>query len=605
MAIDWSSLGWTPTQSFALPTESQIGRSLMADAGKGAEFKLAPTAQNLALLQSLGYGGQGFSQAPTSEETAGANLPMWSDDARNWLSGNGYNLGVAHDPNTSAGGRPEYFGLLNPSGQYVLGQSDPTMTISDTLMDQVTPFLMMAGPFLGAAGVIGQAAGAGGGMAGIAADGVSMGSSGLGTSGAGLSSAAGAGAGAGTGTLGTTNTGVTQLGSSWSPQSLGLTQPITPGVTASELASLSQALPGAVEAVEAGGAGAASGSNLVANNTNTFWDKLQSGATKGAVKGGITSAVKGENPLKGAAMGAVGGAIGGGISSIGDGSLGNAMSLDSNSNNMGLIQGGFDAPTDTNNVFNNLGSFGGGASSTGGNMGWTDWISGLGGSANTNDLGSFGDPESTYWGNGSGIDLSGVDMNGYGQGTYDLTPTDAGSGWDWNSILNGAKSGIGAISGAVGGGQNLAALIGAGLGAASGGKTNTATTQSQIDPRMAQYLYGSGFGDQNSLLGAAQNLWQQNKTGLNPTMQQGLDMQRAALTDPAYAQSYTQMRNLGNSLMSQPIAGNPFTTGQAPMPQAPQGLMQQPTMQAGGVGGLLGENDRMKALMARGRGLIG
>ena len=127
----------------------------------------------------------------------------------------------------------------------------------------------------------------------------------------------------------------------------------------------------------------------------------------------------------------------------------------------------------------------------------------------------------------------------------------------------------------------LAALVGAGLGAASGGGTNTATTQSQIDPRMQQYLYGSGFGDKNSLLGAAQNLYQSNPTGINPTMQQGLDMQRSALLDPKYAQGYQQMRDFGASLLS--------------------GFGQSPTVQPGG-----GQvTDRTKALMARGQSLLG
>ena len=78
-------------------------------------------------------------------------------------------------------------------------------------------------------------------------------------------------------------------------------------------------------------------------------------------------------------------------------------------------------------------------------------------------------------------------------------------------------------------------------------------------------------------------------------MQQGLDMQRNALTDPAYAQGYQQQRSVGSSLLGGQVAGNPFTSG---------GMGQGPTMGAGGPGGLLGDGDRMKALMSRGRGLL-
>ncbi|MBI3349730.1 MAG: hypothetical protein HY020_21285 [Burkholderiales bacterium] len=200
-----------------------------------------------------------------------------------------------------------------------------------------------------------------------------------------------------------------------------------------------------------------------------------------------------------------------------------------------------------------------------------------------------------------GLDLGGAGLSGSNLGSFAEAPIDltssGGAGW-LQTLTNGLKGAVPSISQAVGGGGNLAALIGAGLGAASGGGTNTATTQSRIDPRMEPYVYGTGYGDPNSILGAGLQYWQQNKTGLNPTMQQGLDMQRNALTDPAYGQAYTQMRNVGQGLLSQPIAGNPFTSGQ---PQA-GGSMSQ----AGGVGGLLGGNftDRAKALMTSGRGLL-
>ena len=153
-----------------------------------------------------------------------------------------------------------------------------------------------------------------------------------------------------------------------------------------------------------------------------------------------------------------------------------------------------------------------------------------------------------------------------------------------SGLLNGVKS----ASDLVGGASNLASLIGAGLGATSSGGQQTSAWQ--IDPRMAAYLYGSGVGDTSSLLGAAQKQFLSNPSGINPTMQAGLDMQKAALTDPAYAQSYQQMRNVGTGLLSNPIASNPY----------------QATAQAGGVGGLLGGSPgaRAQSLIAKGRGLI-
>lgn len=166
-----------------------------------------------------------------------------------------------------------------------------------------------------------------------------------------------------------------------------------------------------------------------------------------------------------------------------------------------------------------------------------------------------------------------------------------------SSLINGASG----LANLVGGGQNLAGLVGAVAGGASGGGTNTKTSEEKLDPRMAQYLYGTGYGDSNSLLGAAQKLYQQNPTGINPTMQQGMDMQKAALTDPAYAQSFQAMRNAGTGLLSQGVAANPFASGNA------GGLlnMGQPNAQAGGAGGLMNiDPNAANRLIQMGRGLL-
>jgi len=164
------------------------------------------------------------------------------------------------------------------------------------------------------------------------------------------------------------------------------------------------------------------------------------------------------------------------------------------------------------------------------------------------------------------------------------------------ALWNGVKDFIAPVSSLVkdlGGASTLLPLLGAAAGAASGGGTTTATTQQKMDPRMDAYIYGTGKGDPNSLLGAAWNQFQQNPSGINPTMQQGLDMQKSALMDPAYSQAYQQMRSVGNGLLGQGIAANPFSTGARQLP---------PQMQAGGVGGLLGGS--VQDLIKAGRGLI-
>lgn len=161
---------------------------------------------------------------------------------------------------------------------------------------------------------------------------------------------------------------------------------------------------------------------------------------------------------------------------------------------------------------------------------------------------------------------------------------------DW---LKNAGNLVKPVTDALGGLGNLAPIVGAIAGGLEGGKDQTASSEQRIDPRMAQYLYGNGYGDPNSLLGAAQGQWAGNKSGINETMQQGLDMSKAAFTDPAYAQGFQQMRSVGGGLLGGQVAGNPFTQGGGSMSRA------------GGAGGLLGDPDRYKALMARGRGLIG
>lgn len=326
--------------------------------------------------------------------------------------------------------------------------------------------------------------------------------------GAGLAGAGAAGSAAGAGGAGglaAAETGLSALGSAWSPSALGITA-VAPSVSAAEIAALSAALPGAVQA------GAGAGGAL---------SSLGSGMSPSAL--GIEAVAPGVTQAELASL---------------------SQALPSAPGLSPLVPGLPNLPEIPDIKPSTLPSI----------------------------------PDRVFPNIPSVPELS--------------APT------NWlKDMLNPISNVVKPIADAVGGGSNLAGLIGAVAGGVSGGGTNTATTQSQIDPRMAQYLYGTGYGDKNSFLGAAQDFWQQNKSGLNSTMQQGLDMQRAALTDPAYGQAYQQMRGLGTGLMSQPVAGNPFTGG---------GLLGGPTSQAGGTGGLLGDyGDRAKALMNAGRGLFG
>ena len=121
--------------------------------------------------------------------------------------------------------------------------------------------------------------------------------------------------------------------------------------------------------------------------------------------------------------------------------------------------------------------------------------------------------------------------------------TAAGGASDWMTALGGAKT--------------LVPLAGSLLGAAAGAKGTTETQTKTLDPRMDAYLYGSG-----GLLSGAQDWFNKNKGG-NALVDQGVEMQRKFLTDPAYAQGYDRLRTQGLGLLGGGITANPFSTGQA------------------------------------------
>lgn len=99
------------------------------------------------------------------------------------------------------------------------------------------------------------------------------------------------------------------------------------------------------------------------------------------------------------------------------------------------------------------------------------------------------------------------------------------------------------------------------LGASGNSSGETKVEQEKMDPRMDRYVYGPD--GQSGLLGSAFSLMQEQMKngGLNDLQRQGMEMQRQFLMSPQYQQGYGSMMGLGQSLMSAPIAGNPFTRG--------------------------------------------
>lgn len=395
------------------------------------------------------------------------------------------------------------------------------------------------------------------------------------------------GAGAGLGSLGSLGgEGISALGSSWSPQALGLTEAVAPAITSSELAALGTGIP---------------------SLTPGIGEMALNGAIKGGVKGGATSLIKGENPLEGALKGAVGGGITGGIT----GGV-NAINPDGVGWVNNGISGGLNAAVSGGNpligaaggaVGPLLGSLGQTATTTptaGGNMdfggvsGWFDnWT--------PDDLNLTTDI--------AGNVLPSLGTDSSWMPNWDSWVNDAligaGTGWtatglpSWlESAASAVKGGLGGVASAVGGGGNLAALIGAGLGAASGGGTQT---QSRDPWSAAQPFLKNILGDADAMrANLAANPFTQQQTQAYSNAYGGLDQARAALPGLlSWGQNAMQRQS------STPTYASLFGGGQPQQSQQPQ--QAQPTMQAGGVGGLLGgaPEDRLKALMAGGRGLLG
>ncbi|WP_457321634.1 hypothetical protein [Roseateles sp. P5_E11] len=225
--------------------------------------------------------------------------------------------------------------------------------------------------------------------------------------------------------------------------------------------------------------------------------------------------------------------------------------------------------------------------------------SGIGGSGGM----SSADRAAIYGSEGYGPGMSGAQTSVYdgllnSTGSKGIADLAANSGIGesiikgGSSLLDGAKG----VSDLVGGGQNLAGLIGAGLGAASGGGTET----SSRDPWSAAqpYLKNILADAETQRANLAANPFTPQQTQQYQQAYSGLDQARGAMPGLLnWGQQAMQRQSTTPSYES--LFGG----------QASGGLLgrqpQQATAQAGGPGGLLGNDDRLKALMARGRGLIG
>ncbi|HMM53152.1 MAG TPA: hypothetical protein PKD87_16295, partial [Burkholderiaceae bacterium] len=101
-----------------------------------------------------------------------------------------------------------------------------------------------------------------------------------------------------------------------------------------------------------------------------------------------------------------------------------------------------------------------------------------------------------------------------------------------------------------------AGLLAGAVGGATGGGASTTTSQSKTDPRIDPYIYG----DQGILPAAAQ-WFDANRTGVNPTMRAGWDMQLGLLQNPAVLGQLSGLLAQAGQGAAMPVSGNPFRRG--------------------------------------------
>lgn len=98
------------------------------------------------------------------------------------------------------------------------------------------------------------------------------------------------------------------------------------------------------------------------------------------------------------------------------------------------------------------------------------------------------------------------------------------------------------------------AIVGGLLGGGSKGPSQT--TSKATDPRLDPYMYGGG--DVSGYLPDLAAFYANNKSGLNDQMREGLNRQYAVYSDPNNAQGYTNISNVGQSLLGISPAGNGY-----------------------------------------------
>lgn len=133
------------------------------------------------------------------------------------------------------------------------------------------------------------------------------------------------------------------------------------------------------------------------------------------------------------------------------------------------------------------------------------------------------------------------------------------------------------------------------------------STQRMTDPRFDEILYGKD--GKGGFLSAAGAQYAANPSGMNQQQVDGLNMQYGVYSSPANMQGFQNLANLGQSLASQGVAGNPFTNGQMQlrtggMPAAAPGAspMQQVQALFGGTGLLAGGGGAGPGAMGTGVG---
>ena len=339
-----------------------------------------------------------------------------------------------------------------------------------------------------------------------------------------------------------------------------------------------------------------SNGNVVADDWHTFGktDRAAIAAALLPVMAGVGLAAYGAN----AAGAGAAGAGGAGAAGAGAGSAGLTASLPSSAELLGGL-------TSSSSLFNPIAmapSLGAGAGLTAGigaaDMGGlssagleaSGWAAPISGAQSSAGLGSFGTlgagataPSVTTPG------ITAADTAGLGlSNTAPLTgvPSTVGGGGILGSIANsGIGQAVGKVADAVGGGRNLAGIVGGIAGATQGGNTDTASVDRKIDPRLDAMLYGPG-----GYMSQLQQQFDATKGG-NADMTAGAGLLRSLYTSPAYTQGYEQMRNQGQGLLGQGVAGNPFANpnsipagllgGFTPVPrgQMPGGLLPIPADQ--------------------------